>query len=112
MSDPANASPYCAARLLPLLVALSTLPLVASCGGSEMTEPDSPCRVGQELGPGEVCAVGRSDTFEVMDDGVACLIQRRPDGENRRCSNREVMVGSFSARRIDEATMWRIDALP
>ncbi|MDE2974614.1 MAG: hypothetical protein OXU64_07850 [Gemmatimonadota bacterium] len=84
---------------------------VAACGGDDkMTEPDGDlCSVGEVLGPGEECSVG-ADTFEVMADGLACLIE--PDGGSWECSTRELARGGFSASNIDDTLDWRIDSMP
>lgn len=84
---------------------------VAACGGDDkMTEPDGdPCSVGEVLGPGQECSVG-PDTFEVMADGLACLIE--PDGVSRKCSNKDLAKGGFSASNIDDTLDWRINSMP
>ena len=90
---------------------------VAACGTESTVEPEPafegpPCRVGQELGPGQSCTDGSSYQFGVDSDGIACLI---PDGVNRtrgRCSNREIDLDGFAASRIPDTLRWRIDSLP
>ena len=90
---------------------------VAACGteGTVEFEPafeGPPCRVGQELGPGQSCTDGSSFQFSVESDGIACLI---PDGVNRtrgRCSNRDIDLEGFAASRIPDTLRWRIDSLP
>lgn len=90
---------------------------VAACGaeGTVELEPEfegPPCRVGQELGPGQNCTDGSSYQFGVDSDGIACLI---PDGVNRTnggCSNNDIDVEGFAASRIPDTLRWRIDSLP
>ena len=45
-----------------------------------------------------------------MSDGLACLIEA--DGISRKCENREVVKGGFSASNIDDTPDWRIDSMP
>ena len=92
---------------------------VAACGSESTSEIEirpafegPPCRVGQELGPGQSCTDGSSYQFGVDSDGIACLI---PDGVKRtrgECSNRAIDLDGFAASRIPETLRWRIDALP
>ena len=82
---------------------------LAACGGGDMMEPGDTCSVGQMLGPGDECSVG-ADTFEVMSDGFACLIE--PDGISRQCHNKEVAKGGFWASNIEETLDWHIDSMP
>ena len=81
---------------------------LAACGDDVM-EPGDTCSVGQVLGPGQQCSAG-ADTFEVLSDGFACLIE--PDGVSRECSNNEVAKGGFSASNIENTMDWRIDSVP
>ena len=114
---------------LSLLFGLLSLPALGSfsaCGGDSSTDPESamesesgveavsPCRVEQELDPGESCSVGESDTFEVGSDGIGCLIQPHQDGLgfSGKCGNKDVEVEGFSASRIPDTDRWRIDSIP
>ena len=56
------------------ILALVAVGYLAACGGDDMMEPGDSCAVGQVLGPGQECSVG-DETFEVMSDGFACLIE-------------------------------------
>ena len=90
---------------------------VASCGTESTVELEPafegpPCRVGQELGPGQSCTDGSSYQFGVDSDGIACLI---PDGVNRTsgiCSNNDIDLEGFAASRIPDTLRWRIDSQP
>ena len=90
------------------VLALVAVGYLAGCG-DDMMEPGDTCNVGQVLGPGQECSVG-GDTFEVMSDGFACLIE--PDGLSWECSNNEVTKGGFSASNIDDTLDWRVDSMP
>ncbi len=91
------------------VLALVAVAYLAACGGDDMMGPGDACAVGQVLGPGQECSVG-ADTFEVMPDGFACLIE--PDGVSRACSNNEVTKGGFLASNVDDTLDWRIDSMP
>ena len=90
---------------------------VSACGAESTVELEPafegpPCRVGQELGPGQSCTDGSSYQFSVESDGIACLI---PDGVKRTsgtCSNNAIDLEGFAASRIPDTLRWRIDALP
>lgn len=91
------------------VLALIAAGYLSACGGDDMMEPGDACSVGEVLSPGDKCSVG-ADTFEVMSDGFACLIES--DGISRECSNNEVTKGGFLASNIDDTLDWRIDSMP
>ena len=91
------------------ILALVAVACIAACGGDDVTGPGATCSVGQVLGPGEQCSAG-VDTFEVMPDGLGCLIEA--DGISRVCSNKDVDKGGFAASNIEDTLNWRIDSVP
>ena len=93
-----------------VMTGLLAVVCISACGGDDMTGPGATCSVGQVLGPGEECSAGDGDTFGVMADGFACLIEA--DGISRMCSNNEVTKGGFSASNIEDTLDWRIDSMP
>lgn len=88
---------------------LACLGFAAACGGDSPNEPDSACSAGQVLDIGEKCSAGGGSSFEVMSDGLGCLIES--DGISRECSNKRVEKGSFVAVNVEDTSKWRIESL-
>ena len=92
------------------MVGLLAMACIAACGGDDVTGSGITCSVGQMLGPAEACSAGEGNTFEVMPDGIGCLIEA--DGISRICSNNDVAKGGFAASNIEDTPDWRIDSVP
>lgn len=67
-----------------------------------------------ELEPGESCEIFPGYTFEVNDDGQGCVLSDTIPGGSI-CDDAEIAgptYRGFEARRIEDTSRWRIDAMP
>ena len=102
-----------------LACVLSTMLLTiyfAACGNNSPTLSANACRVGQVLGPGERCDAAGVGTFQVRQDGSACIGDLCSEAPTPNTSKSEISRTnndkSFSASLIPGTLTWRIVTTP
>ena len=102
-----------------LACVLSTMLLTvyfAACGSNSPTLSANACRVGHVLGPGESCEADEVGTFQVRQDGSACIGDLCSEAPTPNTSKSEISRTnndkSFSASLIPGTLTWRIVTTP